>query len=119
MGKRVSISPWKDGVVFFQYHTGKDAWSAFLGPELAQRLREVVERNRWLGTWQVAAVVLPLLRGKRVPADARRLVKGQAALYLGRYQRALNRAAQALGARYVPGPRGGRWSGYYTLEPEN
>jgi len=69
-----------------------------------------------LGPWQVLEVAIPLVQGKRVPATAARLVRDRAAQYLGRYQRALERAAAAMGARFVPGPRGGKWLGYYIRE---
>lgn len=107
MKKTVEIVPYKEGVVFVRYKDGRRVWGFFMGPDKAERLREIVERNRWLGPWQVRRVVVPLLLGYKIPASFR-CINGSS-------QSALDRAAQAVGARLVLGPNGGRWNGYYHI----
>ncbi len=83
-------------------------------PEVAARFEELVKRARPRGWWQLR-LLLELARRGRVAADAAHWVRGRAAAYLGRYQRSLESLMSRAGARYVPGPRGGRWMGYYEF----
>lgn len=82
--------------------------------EVAERFEELVKRARPRGRWQVM-LLLELARCGRVPASALRLLKGSAAAFAGRYQRSLENLMIRAGARFVPGARGGRWTGYYYL----
>lgn len=65
------------------------------------------------GKWQVL-VLIRIWDDGEVPADARRLIRGRAAAYGHHYQRGLDGMMKRLGALYLPGPRGGRWSGKYV-----
>jgi len=85
-----------------------------VAPEVAERFKKLVEHARPGGWWQFK-LLLELVRHGRVAADATRWVRGRAAAYRGRYQRSLEAVMSRAGARYVPGPRGGKWRGYYEL----
>jgi len=82
--------------------------------EEAQKIYNLAKKNRW-GWWQVS-IARDLLQGYLVPAEPFRLVKGRASNYRSKYLRSLENVATALGAEYVPGPRGGRWKGFYVLK---
>lgn len=62
-----------------------------------------------------------LLRGETIPAEASHLIRGRARWYLSRYQRSLEQAVEKAAAcsnrqaMYTPGPRGGRWLGFWRL----
>jgi hypothetical protein len=87
----------------------------FLVPaEVADRFERLVARARPRGHWQLF-ILLELVWIGRVPATAARIVRGRATAFLGRYQRSLEAVMERAGARLVPGPRGGRWTGYYEL----
>jgi hypothetical protein len=85
-----------------------------VAPEVAARFEELARRARPRGWWQLK-LLLELAKYGRVAADAAHWVRGRAAAYEGRYQRSLDAIMARAGARYVPGPRGGRWAGYYEL----
>jgi len=91
-------------------------WTATynVSAEVAERFSELVRRARPRGRWQLK-LLMELARGRRVPATAARIVRGRAAAYGGRYQASLENIMSRAGARLVPGPRGGRWCGYYEL----
>jgi hypothetical protein len=65
------------------------------------------------GKWQLR-VLVRLWDDGEVPADVRRMLRGRAAAYAPKYQEQLDGMMQRLGAMYLPGPRGGRWSGKYV-----
>jgi len=81
---------------------------------IALRLVELSRKHR-LGMWQTY-LLADLLKDGEIPASAARLVHGSASEYTGRYQVSLDKMAKAVGAKYVPGPRGGRWLGKWVLE---
>jgi len=71
--------------------------------ELEQLLSPYHKLVKRFGPRQVTEVIIPLALGQRVPARA----EG--------WQKALDRAAAAMGARLIPGPRGTKWQGYYEI----
>ena len=106
----------------YPYEQGKVCISAphvaaVVPPDVAARFEELVRRARPRGWWQLK-LLLELARYGRVAADAARWVRGRAAAYEGRYQRSLDAVMARAGARYVPGPRGGRWTAYYVWDGE-
>jgi hypothetical protein len=88
--------------------------TAVVAPEVAARFEVLVKRARPRGWWQLK-LLLELAKHGRVAADAAHWVRGRAASYEGRYQASLDAVMSRAGARYVPGPRGGRWAAYYEL----
>lgn len=110
---RYSIRPYGDDSPL-RVISGPGGLSAVVTAEVAERFQRLVERARPRGHWQLK-LLLGLAGSGRLPATAARLVRGGAAAYAGRYQRSLEALMCRAGARFVPGPRGGRWTGYYYL----
>ena len=107
---RIRVIPREDQYVLLSlngYHvmTHRDVVDSFM---------ELVRRAKPRGRWQ-ARVLLWLAEAGRVPASAGRMLRGAAAQYTGKYQRSLEAIMERAGAVFHPGPRGGRWCGYYAL----
>jgi len=88
--------------------------AAIVPREVAARFDELARRARPRGWWQLK-LLLELAKHGLVAADAARWVRGRAAAYKGRYQASLDAVMARAGARYIPGLRGGRWTGHYLL----
>jgi hypothetical protein len=88
--------------------------AAIVPREVAEVFEKLVRRARPRGWWQLK-ILLELAKHGMVAADAARLVRGRAAAYTERYQRSLDALMARVEARYIPGLRGGRWTGCYLL----
>ncbi len=86
----------------------------FRSEEEAKRVFELAKKNRW-GSWQVE-IARDLIQNGRIHAELEFLLSGRALNFKSKYRRSLEKVVAVLGAVFVPGPKGGRWKGYYILQ---
>jgi len=78
---------------------------------------EISKRFRF-GDWQRGILYELLSEGKVHASVEWYLSNTRWSKYGGRYQRSLYRVVEAVGAKFIPGKRGGKCTGYYVLDLE-